>query len=94
MSGEKYIGLDVHQATISVAVEVCMLITRERYLHFDNLDMSLPFISSNCSQCGREFNEVPVSREQIDLVLMRIRARFDAHECIPREAPASGMRIQ
>jgi hypothetical protein len=60
--------------------------TRERYLHFDNIDMSRPFISSNCSLCGREFNEAPVSGEHIDLVLMRIRARFDAHECTPREA--------
>lgn len=60
-----------------------MLITRERYLHFDNLDMSLPFISSNGSLCGREFDEAPVSGEHVDLVLvlMRIRARFDAHEC-------------
>ena len=58
-----------------------MLITRERYLHFDNLDMSLPFISSNCSLCGREFKEAPVSGEHIDLVLMRIRARFDVPEC-------------
>lgn len=62
-----------------------MLITRERYLHFDNLDMSLPFISSNCCLCGREFNEAPVSGEHIDLVLMRIRARFDAHECTARD---------
>lgn len=71
-----------------------MLITRERYLHFDNLDMSLPLISSKCSLCGREFNEAPVSGERIDLVLMRIRAKFDAHECIPREASASGVCIQ
>jgi hypothetical protein len=65
--------------------DICMLITRERYLHFDNLDLSLPLISSNCSLCRREFNEAPVSGEHIDLVLTRIRARFDAHECTPRE---------
>ena len=70
-----------------------MLITRECYLHFDNLDISLPLISSNCSLCGREFNEAPISGEHIDLVLMRIRARFDAHECIPREAGISGCAV-
>ena len=63
-----------------------MLITRDRYLHFDNLNMSLPLISCNCSRCGREFNEVPVPEEHIDLLLMRIRARFDSHERIAREA--------
>ena len=72
--------------------EFCMLISRGRYLHFDNLDMSLPLISSNCSLCGREFNEAPVSGEHIDLVLMRIRARFEAHQCISKEASATGMR--
>ena len=63
-----------------------MLISRGRYLHFDNLDMSAPFISSKCSLCGCEFDEAPVSGEHIDLVLMRIRARFDAHECIPERS--------
>jgi hypothetical protein len=71
-----------------------MLISRERYLHFDNLDMSLPFISCNCSLCGREFSEAPVSGEHIDLVLMRIRARFDAHECTVKRHSKSGMRSQ
>lgn len=57
--------------------------TRARYLHFDNIDMSRPLIWSNCSQCGCEFNEEPRSEEHIDMVLLRIRARFDAHVCTP-----------
>ena len=71
-----------------------MPISGERYLHFDNLDMSLPLISSNCSLCGREFNEAPISGEHIDLVLMRVRARFEAHECLPRKSSVSEMHGQ
>jgi hypothetical protein len=31
------------------------MVTNERYLHFDNIDMEEPYISSRCSRCGQEF---------------------------------------
>ena len=33
--------------------------TEDRYLHFDNIDLGEPEISSQCSQCGREFKASP-----------------------------------
>jgi hypothetical protein len=56
--------------------------TYERYLHFDNLDMQQPVISSQCSECGRQFNAAPKLGEHIDDLLMRIRAEYEAHICI------------
>jgi hypothetical protein len=66
------------------------MFTRERYLHFDNIDISLPLISANCSLCGCEFNEPPRPGEHIDQLLLRIRAKFDAHQC----TATSLMRVQ
>jgi len=57
------------------------MVTNERYLHFDNIDMEQPDISSRCSRCGREFRAEPKPAEQVDDVLLRIRADFDAHKC-------------
>ena len=68
----------------------CMMDTIERYLHFDNIDMSLLLISANCSLCGFEFNEQPRPGEHVDQVLLRIRAKFDAHQC----TSTSLLRIQ
>ena len=52
-----------------------------RYLHFDNIDMEKPVISSQCSRCKREFNATPKAGERVDDVLLRIRDEFNAHEC-------------
>ena len=49
------------------------MLTRERYLHFANIDMVHPRIFSNCSVCGREFNDEPRPDEHVDEVLLRIR---------------------
>jgi len=52
-----------------------------RYLHFDNIDMSEPVISSRCSSCAREFVANPEAGERVDEVLFRIRTEFNTHEC-------------
>lgn len=52
-----------------------------RYLHFDNIDMEQPDISSRCSRCGQQFSAEPKPNERVDDVLLRIRAAFDAHNC-------------
>lgn len=53
----------------------------DRYLHFENIDMEQPDISSRCSECGRAFTAIPRVGERVDDVLLRIRADFNAHEC-------------
>ena len=55
--------------------------TVERYLHFDNIDMGQPYISSWCSWCGKTFCAEPKPGERVDDVLLRIRAEFNAHVC-------------
>ena len=62
------------------------MFTRERQLNFDNIDMSSPFISANCTLCGCEFNEQPRPGEHVDQLLLRIRAKFIAHQCVSRDA--------
>ena len=52
-----------------------------RYLHFDNIDVEQPDISSRCSRCGQQFSAEPKPNERMDDVLLRIRAKFDAHNC-------------
>lgn len=54
----------------------------ERYLHFDNIDMEQPDISSRCSQCGQEFHAEPMPGERVEDVLLRIRVEFNAHGCV------------
>jgi hypothetical protein len=58
-----------------------VMLTAERYLHFDNIDMSAGQIVSCCSLCGMEFSDVPRPGEHVDELLLRIRASFDAHDC-------------
>ena len=55
--------------------------TSDRYLHFENLDMAQPTISSQCSCCGQTFAAEPKPGETIDDVLLRIRAEFNSHQC-------------
>lgn len=62
----------------------------DRYLHFDNIDMDEPVISSRCSCCAREFAANPKRGERVDDLLMRIRAEFNAHEC--QEQPLAHSR--
>ena len=57
------------------------MLSQKRYLHFDNIDMDEPDISSRCSLCGRAFRAVPQGSERVDDVLLRIRREYDAHEC-------------
>ena len=59
----------------------------ERYLHFDNIDMDEPVISSRCSHCGSEFAASPEAGERVDDVLLRIRAEFNAHLCESQTFP-------
>lgn len=54
---------------------------QDRYLHFENIDIEKPDISSHCSRCGQEFRAEPKPAERVDDVLLRIRAEFEPHEC-------------
>ena len=58
-----------------------MMSTCDRYLHFDDIDMDWPDISSRCSQRGQTFNAEANAAERVDEVLLRIRANFNAHQC-------------
>jgi hypothetical protein len=58
------------------------MIRHDRYLHFENIDLQRPEIISRCSQCKREFGATPKPGERIDEVLLRIRAEYEAHECL------------
>jgi hypothetical protein len=58
-----------------------VMLTAERYLHFDNIDMSGGQIVSCCIVCGMEFSDAPRPGEHVDELLLRIRASFDAHDC-------------
>ena len=66
--------------------------TVERYLHFDNIDMQQPDISSRCSLCGQTFCAEPKPGERVDDVLLRIRAEFNDHECV-LYAPCHGQLL-
>ena len=57
------------------------MLSAERYLHFNNIDMSSRQIVASCNLCGRDFSETPRPGEHIDELLLRIRASFDAHDC-------------
>ena len=57
------------------------MLTAERYLHFENLDISSALIVASCSLCGMEFSDAPRPGEHVGELLMRIRANFDAHDC-------------
>ena len=66
------------------------MLTPERYLHFDNIDMDLPDITSRCSQCGQSFKAKPGPGEKVDDILWRIRRQFNSHQCRdPLGKPAS-----
>jgi hypothetical protein len=58
-----------------------MMLTVDRYLHFDNIDMEKPDIKSQCSRCGQAFTAEPKPGERVDDVLLRIRAEFNSHQC-------------
>lgn len=66
--------------------------TVDRYLHFDNIDMEQPDISSRCSECGQAFRGEPKPGERVDDVLLRIRAEFNAHGCIDPKPTNSAPR--
>ena len=60
------------------------MITVDRYLHFDNIDVEQPEISSQCTHCGQAFKAEPMPDERVDDVLLRIRGEFNSHECHER----------
>jgi len=60
------------------------MITVDRYLHFDNIDIEQPNISSQCSHCGQTFEAEPRPGERVDDVLLRIRREFNSHHCQER----------
>jgi len=57
------------------------MLTAERYLHFDNVDISARQIVCSCSLCGTDFSETPRPEEHVGALLLRIRCSFDAHDC-------------
>jgi hypothetical protein len=60
------------------------MITVDRYLHFDNIDVEQPEISSQCSHCGLKFKAEPRAGERLEDVLLRIRCGFNSHQCQKR----------
>jgi len=56
----------------------------DRYLHFDNIDVEQPCISSRCSYCGQTFEAEPRSSERVDDIIVRIRCEFNSHQCQKR----------
>jgi hypothetical protein len=60
------------------------MITVDRYLHFDNIDLQEPNIRSRCSQCGQTFEGEPIPGEGVEDVLVRIRGEFNSHQCQER----------
>jgi hypothetical protein len=60
------------------------MITVNRYLHFDNIDMEQREISSQCSRCGQAFKAEPHAGERVEDVLLRIRREFNSHQCQKR----------
>jgi hypothetical protein len=54
---------------------------QKRHLHFDNLDFKNLTVSSQCSECGREFKGEPILRELLDDMITRIKAEYEAHAC-------------
>jgi hypothetical protein len=57
------------------------MITVDRYLHFENIDVEQPEISSQCTHCGQKFKAEPRAGDD---VLLRIRAEFNSHQCQKR----------
>jgi hypothetical protein len=56
--------------------------TRDRYLHFDNIDLSYGrAITACCNACGRQFVGKPIGNERTDDVVLRVREEYDAHQC-------------
>ena len=53
----------------------------DRYLHFDNIDVEQPYISSRCSYCGQTFEAETRPSEMLSDVLLRIRDDFSSHQC-------------
>lgn len=57
------------------------MLSKDRYLQFDNIDMQEPDISSRCSVCGLTFRTVPQGTERVDDVILRVRREYEAHKC-------------
>lgn len=57
------------------------MVSQDRYLHFENIDMKAPEICAQCSQCNREFSAQVKVGERVDDVLLRIRDEFNSHLC-------------
>jgi hypothetical protein len=59
-----------------------LAMTRDRYLHFDNIDFSYGrAITACCNPCDRIFVGKPVGSERTDDIVLRVRAEYDAHRC-------------
>ena len=54
---------------------------QKRYLHIDNFDLHLSALSSQCSECGQQFNGERREGEHIDDLLIRVKAEYEAHVC-------------
>jgi hypothetical protein len=69
------------------------MIDLDPYLHFDNIDMQKPDISSQCSHCGRTFKVELQAGERVDDVLLRIRAQFNIHQCREELQPLTSPQL-
>jgi hypothetical protein len=75
-------------ATLFCHVREYLAVTRDRYLHFDNIDLyGGRAITASCNACDRQFIGKPVGNERTDDVVLRVRIEFDAHQCEDAERP-------
>ncbi len=51
----------------------------DRFLHFDNIDMETPYITSRCSECGKTF--LPALDVTVEEAVTGIRRAFNEHVC-------------
>jgi hypothetical protein len=53
----------------------------DRYLKFSNIELGKRFVAW-CSNCSKEFSAEPKSGEQDEDRILRLRAKYDQHECV------------
>ena len=68
------------------------MITPNRYLRFQTIDVDEPTVCATCSQCGKEFVAERESGESLVDVLHRTRTQFDAHKCDSAQTSRAGLK--
>ena len=63
-------------------------IPKSRFLRFDQIDIKQRNVSRICSRCKRRFTVHPGRGERIEEIVLRVREKFDAHECRTNPDPS------